>query len=114
MAVPFCHKVELVISTGFPVPETVRVKDVRVTTVVQRFVSWTCWTDTLEAPAGWFELPGGLEPWEAITVIVVQLGVAVGVWVEVAEGTETVGEMESVGVKVRVKVAVPVGVRVGV
>ena len=60
--VPFSSRVTLVMSAGFPVPDTVRVREVRVTVLLLGFVNTTCCTGTLEAPESWFELPGGLGP----------------------------------------------------
>ena len=50
-AVPFSHKIRLVMSAGFPVPDTVRVTAAMFTAEVLGFISWTCWTVTPEAPA---------------------------------------------------------------
>jgi hypothetical protein len=96
---------------GFPVPETVSVRDVRVTVLLLGFVSTTCCTGTLVAPESWFEFPGGLGPCEAETVTAV--GVEEGVKVGVAVFTSVfVGLAE--GVNVGLRVALEVEVRVGV
>jgi len=76
---PFSSRVTLVMSAGFPVPETVRVREVRVTVEALGFVSWICSTGTLEAPGGWLELAGGLGPCAATIVTSVGVGEAVGV-----------------------------------
>ena len=40
--VPFSSRVTLVMFEGFPVPDTVKVKDVRVTVLLLGFVNTTC------------------------------------------------------------------------
>lgn len=107
---PF-HKVTPVMEEVLPDPVSDNVKLVRVTGAGLLFVSWICWTGTLEAPANWLELPGGLAPAVACTVTAVTVGVKVEVGVEVFTGVlEAVG----VGVEVNVGVGVPVGVEEGV
>jgi hypothetical protein len=114
-------------SVGFPVPDTVRVSEVRVTVLLLGFANTTCCTGTLVAPESWFELPGGLDPCEADTVtsvgvpvgviVVVQVEVLVKVSVGVEEGVEVGVKVfwgVALGVKVAVKVAVCVGLLVGV
>jgi hypothetical protein len=95
MAVPFFSKVTEATKPGFPIPETERVSPVSVTEEPPGLLNWTCWTATLEAPGDGLELPGGLDPWVAVTAM-------------------AVGVKEAVAVAVQVKVAVFTGVRVGV
>ena len=111
IGVPFWSKVTLVMSVGFPVPDTVKVREVRVTVLPLGFVKTTCCTGTLVAPESWFELPGGLVPCEADTVTAV--GVLVGVEEDVEVGVKVFGGV-ALGVKVAVKVAVRVGLWVAV
>ena len=113
MATPLAHKVTPVILAGFPVPVTVKVKDVILMMELLGLVRTACWTDTLDVPGSWLVLPGGLDPWEADTVTAVGVEVAVftRVFVGVAEGVE---EAVRVGVLVVVKLAVFVDVLVGV
>lgn len=49
-------------------PDSLRVKLLKVTTLVPGLVSWICCIVTLEAPATWVEFEGGLVPCEAWTV----------------------------------------------
>jgi hypothetical protein len=81
MGVPLADKVTLVMLAGFPVPFTVKVRDVVVTAALLGLLKTACWTATPVAPESWLEFPGGLEPWEAATVttVGVEVGVEVGV-----------------------------------
>src|SRR5690242_13253149 len=99
MAVPFSHRVTPVMFAGFPVPETDKVRPVKVRPERLGFVRTICWTVTPEAPGSWLELGGGLVPWVADTVT----------WVGVEEGVRV-----AVAVLARVFVGVAVAVKVGV
>src|SRR5690348_616530 len=76
MDTPLAYKTRFVIFAGFPEPDTARTSWVRVMVELLGFVNRICCTGILESPASWFEFPGGLEPWEAVTVTAV--GVEVG------------------------------------
>jgi hypothetical protein len=77
---PLADKVTLVISAGFPVPDTESVKLVTVTVELLGFVNTTSWTATLVAPGSGFELAGWVpEETATVTTVGVELGVKVGV-----------------------------------
>lgn len=61
------------------VPDSVRVKLLKVTALLPGLVSWTCCIVTLDAPATWVELAGGFGPCEVCTVTSVAVAVTVKV-----------------------------------
>ena len=81
MTVPLSTSDTDVIPVG-DIPDSVRVKLLKVTALLPGLVSWTCCIVTPEAPADWVELAGGFGPCEVC--IVTSVGVVVNVRVEVA------------------------------
>ena len=121
IAVPLAYRVTWVMLTGFPEPETVRVKPVMLTVEELGLVITTCWTVTPAVPGTTVALGGGLVPCVAATVTTV--GVPLGVLVAVDVGVEVAVRVGVnvgvevpvfVAVKARVLVDVAVGVRVAV
>ena len=86
---------------SLPVPEAVKVSELKLTGSPLGLVIFTCMTGTPSVPGIWVELGGGAGPWDTV-----KTG-----WVGVAVTVEVV---VTVGVAVAVEVAVPLGVLVGV